>query len=67
MKAYCPYCHKEVNYTIDKRSFTEFKGVKIDTYENVGVCEECHKDLYVFELEDKNLERIYEAYEKNTK
>ena len=62
MREYCPYCKKEIDYKIEKRSVKEFRGIEIDTYENVAVCEECHQDLYVNEIEEKNNERIYELY-----
>ena len=62
MRVYCPYCKKEVEYKIEKRNIKEFKGIEINTYENVAVCKECHQDLYVNEIEEKNNERIYELY-----
>ena len=62
MREYCPYCKKEVDYKIEKRDVKEFRGIEIDTYENVAVCKECHQDLYVNEIEGKNNERIYELY-----
>lgn len=62
MRVYCPYCKKEVEYKIEKRGVKEFRGIEINTYENVAVCKECHQDLYVNEIEEKNNERIYELY-----
>lgn len=62
MRVYCPYCKKEVEYKIEKRDVKEFRGVEINSYENVAVCKECHQDLYVNEIEEKNNERIYEIY-----
>lgn len=62
MRVYCPYCKKEVEYKIEKRDIKEFRGIEINTYENVAVCKECHQDLYVNEIEEKNNERIYELY-----
>lgn len=62
MREYCPYCRKEVDYKIEKRDIKEFRGIEINTYENVAVCKECHQDLYVNEIEEKNNERIYELY-----
>lgn len=62
MREYCPYCRKEVDYKIEKRDIKEFRGIEINTYENVAVCNECHQDLYVNEIEEKNNERIYELY-----
>ena len=62
MREYCPYCKKEVDYKIEKRDLKEFRGIEINTYENVAVCKECHQDLYVNEIEEKNNKRIYELY-----
>ena len=62
MREYCPYCKKEVDYKIEKRDLKEFRGTEINTYENVAVCKECHQDLYVNEIEEKNNKRIYELY-----
>lgn len=62
MKEYCPYCKKEVEYKIEKRDVKEFRGIEINTYENVAVCKECHQDLYISEIENKNNEKIYEIY-----
>ena len=62
MRVYCPYCKKEVEYKIKKRDVKEFRGIEINSYENVAVCKECHQDLYVNEIEEKNNQRIYELY-----
>lgn len=62
MRVYCPFCKKKVEYKIEKRDIKEFRGIEINTYENVAICKECHQDLYVNEIEEKNNERIYELY-----
>lgn len=66
MKAYCPFCHKETEYSVEKRNVTKYKGVDINTFENVGVCLKCKNDLYIAELEDENIQRINDAYRRNT-
>lgn len=66
MKVYCPYCRKDVEYKIEKRDIKEFKGVKINTFENVGICIECNNDLYINLLERENNERIYNAYKEKS-
>ena len=66
MRVYCPYCKKEVEYKIEKRDVKEFRGIEINSYENVAVCKKCHQDLYVNEIEEKNNERIYEIYREKT-
>lgn len=62
MKVYCPFCKKEVEYRIEKRDLKEFRGIEINTFENVAVCEGCGQDLYVNDIENENNERIYEIY-----
>ena len=62
MRVYCPYCKKEVEYKIEKRDLKEFRGIEVNTFENVAICNECNQDLYVNEIEDENNERIYQIY-----
>ena len=62
MRVYCPYCKKEVEYRIKKRELKEFRGIEVNTFENVAICNECNQDLYVNEIEDENNERIYQLY-----
>ena len=65
-KVYCPYCKKEEEYRIEKREVKEFRGIEINTYENVAICNACKNDLYVNEIENANNERIYELYRNKT-
>lgn len=62
MKVYCPYCKKEVEYKIEQRELKEFRGIEVNTFENVAICDECNQDLYVNKIEDENNERIYKIY-----
>lgn len=62
MKVYCPYCKKEVEYKIEKRDLKEFRGIEVNTFENIAICNKCNQDLYVNEIEDANNERIYQIY-----
>ena len=62
MKVYCPYCKKEVEYKIEKRELKEFRGIEVNTFENVAICNECNQDLYVNKIEYENNERIYKIY-----
>lgn len=66
MKVYCPYCKKEVEYKIEERKLKLFKGIEINTYENIAVCTKCNQDLYVDEIENANNERIYQIYREKT-
>ena len=62
MKVYCPFCKKDVDYKIEKRKLKEFRGVEVNSFENVAVCTKCNQDLYLNEIEEKNNKRIYELY-----
>ena len=62
MRGYCPYCKEEIEYKIEKRDVKEFRGIKLNTYENVAICKKCDNDLYISELEDENNKRIYDIY-----
>ena len=62
MRVYCPYCKKQVEYKIEKRELKEFRGIEVNTFENVAICNECNQDLYVNEIENENNERIYKIY-----
>lgn len=66
MKVYCPYCKKEVEYRVEKRKVEEFRGIKLDTFENVAVCSICNNDIYINELEGENNKRIYDLYREKT-
>ena len=59
---FCPYCKKEVEYKIEQRELKEFRGIEVNTFENVAICNECNQDLYVNKIEDENNERIYKIY-----
>ena len=62
MRVYCPYCKKEVEYKIEKKDLKEFRGIEVNTFENIAICNECNQDLYVNEIEDENNKRIYQIY-----
>ena len=62
MKVYCPFCRKDVEYLIEKRDFKEFRGIEVNTFENVAICKECKNDLYVNDIEKENNKRIYDIY-----
>ena len=63
-KAFCPECNSEVTYNIIQESINEYKGYKVDVLQNVGVCDICNERIYISELENDNLKRLYEKYRK---
>ena len=65
MKFYCPFCHAKTEYFVEKREIIKYKGVIVNTFENVGVCLKGKNDLYIPKLEDENVQRINDEYRKN--
>lgn len=63
MRAICMECGKLVDYEIfDEDDICEVKGENIEYKRKVARCKECHKEVWVGELDDKNAELAIEAY-----
>lgn len=65
-KVYCEKCNQKVNYHIIKENLKEYKGIEVDVEQNIGVCEQCGEKLYIIDLEEDNLNRLYFKYRKLT-
>ncbi|WPX08202.1 hypothetical protein [Anaerocellum danielii] len=65
-KAYCQNCREYTEYTIEKRIIEEYKGVKVNVEEYVPRCNRCGKELFVQEIENDNLNRLYDKYRELT-
>lgn len=65
-KFFCPNCNKEVSYTIRENLINEYKGQIVNIKENIAVCNECGKDIYVPEIEEDNFNRLYSKYRELT-
>lgn len=63
-KAFCPNCNKEVTYHIIEETIKEYKGYKVDILQNIAVCDICDEKIYVSELENNNLKKLYDKYRK---
>lgn len=66
-KAFCEECRRDVEYSLET---VMMKGnLKGEEYEYAGeraICSTCEKEVYVAEVEDRNLKSLYDAYrEKN--
>lgn len=61
-KFYCEHCNKKVNYSIRKNLINEYKGQIVNVEENIAVCEDCHNDIFIPEIENENLKRLYSKY-----
>lgn len=61
--AFCEYCRKDVFYTEKDESMSaELKG---ETYSYCGkkaICSECHKEIFVNEINDYNLNQLYNEF-----
>lgn len=65
-KVYCEKCNEKVNYNIIKENLKEYKGIEINIDQKIGVCENCNEKLYVIDLEEDNLKRLYSKYRELT-
>ena len=65
-KVYCEKCNEKVEYLIINEVKEEYKNVKVNVEQNIGVCSQCKERLYVTELEEANLDRLYKKYRELT-
>lgn len=64
-KVYCEYCRKEVEYTAHSRNTEDnVEGVDIEYIEEYATCDECHEEIYVGVLHDKNLSAFNKVCEE---
>lgn len=49
-------------YELRENIIKEYKGKVVNIKENIAVCKECGKDIFVPEIEDDNLKRLYAKY-----
>ena len=61
-KFFCENCNKKVNYDIRKNTIKEYKGQIVNVEENIAVCNECNNDIFVPDIENDNLKRLYAKY-----
>ena len=63
-KFFCSECNEEKTYTIKQNAITEYKGCKLKVIENIAVCDVCSNEIFVPELENENLKKLYDEYRK---
>lgn len=64
-KIYCPNCNKMVDgQVISKEETFKVKGEDIKGLSSIMICNECKKEVFVEELEEKNFENVYSEYRK---
>ncbi len=64
-KIFCEDCRRDVEYEVTSIKRNEI--LKGEEYEYIGkeaICKECHSELFVAEVEDENLELLYNSYRK---
>ncbi|MCB2313249.1 DUF4065 domain-containing protein [Clostridium tagluense] len=59
---FCTNCNQKVNYSIRKNIIKEYKGQMVNIEENIATCDVCGKDIFVTDIENDNLKRLYAKY-----
>lgn len=59
---FCTHCNKKVKYSIRKNIIQQYKGQLVNVEENIAVCDECKRDIFVPTIEEDNFKRLYEKY-----
>lgn len=59
---FCTNCNEKVNYSIRKNIIQEYKGQMVNVEENIATCDVCGKDIFVTDIENDNLKRLYAKY-----
>lgn len=64
-RTFCYECRKDVAYTVRKRKESDrIRGREYEYVRECAVCDECGAELYVGELNDSNLKRLYDEYRR---
>ncbi len=63
---FCTHCNKKVNYSIRKNIIQQYKGQLVNVEENIAVCDECDRDIFVPTIEEDNFKRLYQKYREMT-
>lgn len=60
---FCPECRQNVRYSVKKSiEEAELRGEAYEIVTHTPYCERCSGEVYVAELEDRNLNGLYDAY-----
>lgn len=64
-ETFCEHCRKDVFYTEKYQSISaELKGETYNYNGKVAICEECNNEVFVNEVNDYNLEQLYNEFRK---
>ena len=62
---FCEYCRKDVLYTEKEQCMSaELKGETYNYYGKIATCDECKNGIFVNEINDYNLQQLYNAFRK---
>lgn len=61
-KGFCPECNKWAEYKIRTNLIKEYKGQEVNVVENIAYCSVCGTDIFIEEIEEENLKRLYDKY-----
>ncbi|ADH59876.1 transcriptional regulator, XRE family [Thermoanaerobacter mathranii subsp. mathranii str. A3] len=65
MKKFCPVCGKEQETkVIEKEEISTVRGDEIKALAKIRVCSVCGEELFDEELEEENIQRVYDIYRK---
>ncbi|ADD03324.1 transcriptional regulator, XRE family [Thermoanaerobacter italicus Ab9] len=65
MKKFCPVCGKEQETkVIEKEEVSNVRGDEIKALARIRVCSVCGEELFDEELEEENIQRVYDIYRK---
>ena len=60
---FCETCRKDVAFNIDYSEMKNtIKGEQFSFCGEKAVCAECNNDVYVADLEDRNLKALYDTF-----
>ena len=64
-KVFCTECREFVDYNVNEKEVTEeLKGKEYTYIAVVTTCPICGEEVYVGEIDDRNMERLYDEYRK---
>ena len=67
-KIMCTECREFINYNVKEKIVTEKLKDKMCTYsEIIATCPICNSRVYVGEIEDENMKRIWDVYRNKNK
>ncbi|WP_350343882.1 type II TA system antitoxin MqsA family protein [Proteinivorax tanatarense] len=64
LTAYCPNCQKKHEYVIRENLIENFKGYPLKVKEEIPICSNCNKEIFIPEVEEQNLIKLYGEYRK---